>query len=70
MYLTSKNVDFQKLGLPDLGTESSGAVAADLQHSLYKYFALPSVLYVALAGVIWRNRKKAGPEAGAGEGER
>jgi Fe-S-cluster-containing dehydrogenase component len=65
LYLAPKGVSFAQLGLPELGPEGSGSVAANLQHSLYKYFAAPAALYVALAAVIWRNH--GGREAGEAE---
>jgi len=62
LYLS--HVDFDKLGLPELGEEGAGARAAELQHTIYKGFIAPAVLYVAFAGVTLRNRRKGGDEGG------
>jgi len=62
LYLAS--VDFAKLGLPELGDESAGAIAQKVQHAVYKGFIAPVALYAVLGAVIWRNRRAAAKEGG------
>ena len=50
-------VDFENLGLPDLGTEPAGISAAAIQHTIYKGFVAPVALYGILGAVMWRNRR-------------
>lgn len=52
LYLS--HVEFSKLGLPDLGEDSIPS-RLKWQHMLYKYLAVPAVLYVALAAKIRGN---------------
>jgi Fe-S-cluster-containing dehydrogenase component len=66
LYLAA--VPFQKLGLPDLGTEPVPAVAHAVQHGIYRGFVAPVALYAALAAVLVRNRKRAQGEEKAEEG--
>jgi formate dehydrogenase beta subunit len=58
LYLS--HVDFDKLGLPDIGDGSVPAPQRDLQHALYKNFAAPVALYGVLAAVMLRNRRSDG----------
>ncbi len=51
------DVDFAKLGLPDLGDEPSGEKAQKVQHTVYQGFVAPVVLYGLLGAVLWRNRR-------------
>lgn len=60
LYLS--DVPFEKLGLPDLGDEAVGALPRNIQHTAYKGFIPPIVLYGILAGVMWRNRRRGGGE--------
>ena len=63
LYLS--HVPHEKLGLPDLGTEPVPEIAQTVQHGIYQGFLAPAALYVGLAAVVVRNRKKAGTgEAG------
>lgn len=55
LYLAS--VDFEKIGLPDLGDKPSAELARDVQHGVYKGFIAPVALYAILGGVMWRNRR-------------
>jgi Fe-S-cluster-containing dehydrogenase component len=55
LYLAA--VDFEHLGLPDLGDVPSGARAAEIQHMVYKGAIAPVALYGILGAVIWRNRR-------------
>jgi Fe-S-cluster-containing dehydrogenase component len=56
LYLSS--VPFTRLGLPDKGTRSGASVSETLQHGIYQGFIAPAALYVGLAAVVVRNRKK------------
>jgi len=62
LYLAS--VDFEKLGLPNLGTEPSAGLARAVQHGVYKGFIAPVALYAVLGAVLWRNRRSAQKEGG------
>ena len=50
LYLAA--VPFEKLGLPELGTESVPAAALKWQKRIYQYMILPGVLYLGLVQVI------------------
>ncbi len=50
-------VDFENLGLPDLGTDPAGISAKKIQHTIYKGFVAPVALYGILGAVMWRNRR-------------
>jgi Fe-S-cluster-containing dehydrogenase component len=65
LYLTARGVPFTKLGLPDLGRESVPSKPVGLQHTLYKGFVAPVVLYGVLAGLVRRSRNK--QDAASGE---
>ena len=68
LYLS--HVPFEKLGLPDLGTEPVPEVAQTVQHGVYQGFIAPVALYAVLGAVILRNRKKgaSGEKGSGGEG--
>jgi Fe-S-cluster-containing dehydrogenase component len=55
-------VDFEKLGLPELGDEGVAAQARSIQHGIYKGFIAPVALYGILGAVLWRNRRVAKKE--------
>ena len=55
LYLS--HVDFDKLGLPDLGDEGTGVLNRTIQHGVYKGMIAPVALYAVLGGVMLRNRK-------------
>lgn len=57
LYLSG--VPFEKLGLPDLGTESVATRARTVQHVVHKFFIPPAILYGVLSVVTLRNRRKA-----------
>ncbi len=57
LYLSA--VPFEKLGLPDLGTESVATRARTVQHVVHKFFIPPAILYGVLSVVTLRNRRKA-----------
>ena len=56
LYLS--NVPFDRLGLPVLGEESVATRARTVQHTVHKYFILPTVLYGVLSVFTFRNRKE------------
>lgn len=60
LYLTARDIPFEKLGLPNLGEEPVPELVRTVQHGIYKGFIAPVVLYVALGAVMLRNRKKGG----------
>jgi len=64
LYLS--HVEFEKLGLPDIGDDSVPAPQRNLQHALYRHFAAPVALYGALAAVMFRNRRKGEDDAPKG----
>jgi Fe-S-cluster-containing dehydrogenase component len=55
-------VDFDKLGLPELGDEGVATKARSIQHGIYKGFIAPVALYGILGAVLWRNRRSAKKE--------
>lgn len=58
LYLTSKQVSFASLGLPELGDKSVPSLPEKIQHTVYKGFFAPVALYAVLSAVIFRNRKR------------
>jgi Fe-S-cluster-containing dehydrogenase component len=58
LYLTAKDVPFQKLGLPDLPSEPLPQMSETVQHTLYKGFIAPAALYVLFTAAQFRNAKK------------
>jgi Fe-S-cluster-containing dehydrogenase component len=58
LYLTSKQVSFAALGLPELGTRSVPSLPEKIQHTIYQGFVAPVALYAVLGAVIVRNRKR------------
>jgi Fe-S-cluster-containing dehydrogenase component len=65
LYLSA--VPFDKLGLPELSSESVPALSETIQHGIYKGFIAPVALYLALGFTVLKNRKR-GP-AGKGDGQ-
>lgn len=58
------HVPFEKLGLPSLDDRPAPELARSIQHTVYKGFVAPVVLYGALGMVMLRNRRSAEkPEA-------
>jgi len=66
LYLS--RVPIAMLGLPEIGPESVPSSSLRWQERVYKYFALPALLYVGLVAVIRKNLK--GHEAEALEQEK
>lgn len=58
LYLTAKDVPFQKLGLPDLPSEPLPQMSETVQHTLYKGFLAPAALYALFTAAQFRNAKK------------
>ena len=56
-------VDFEKLGLPELGDDGVGVQSRKIQHGVYQGFIAPVALYGILGAVLWRNRRAAKKEA-------
>lgn len=52
------HVPFEKLGLPDLGTQGVPHLSESVQHGIYQGMATPAVLYAAVGAIIWRNKRK------------
>jgi len=55
------HVPFEKLGLPELGTESIPSKYLKWQRRLYSYLAVPVVLYASMVGTIrgnWKEHRK------------
>ena len=57
------HVDFEKLGLPNLGERPVPEMMRDVQGTIYKGFVAPVALYGALAFFIRRNHHKGKAEA-------
>ena len=67
LYLS--HVPFDKISLPDIGSQGVPHVAYTIQEGLYRGFVAPVALYGVLGLVMLRNRKKGGaaaPEAQKG----
>jgi Fe-S-cluster-containing dehydrogenase component len=56
------DVEFDKLGLPELGEEGVAELARSIQHGVYQGFIAPVALYAILGAVMWRNRRAAKKE--------
>jgi Fe-S-cluster-containing dehydrogenase component len=68
LYLSAAGVPFEKLGLPRLTDVPPEHLAMSVQHTIYKGFIAPAVLYVAAAYTILKNlRKEAHGSAAEGE---
>jgi Fe-S-cluster-containing dehydrogenase component len=66
LYLSA--IPFEDLGLPKLTSESLPRLSEAVQHAIYQGFVTPVALYGLLAGVLFRNRRKAnGDEPGEGK---
>ncbi len=48
-------IPFDKLGMPPLGERSPASIAEGVQHTLYKYMALPAIALAGLTYVVHRN---------------
>ena len=56
LYLS--HVGFEKIGLPEMGNESTASRYMKWQRKLYSYLVVPTVLYVTMVGVIRGNWKE------------
>lgn len=72
LYLAPAGFTFKELGLPELPEESSAAFSESVSHAPYLHGLTPIALYVGMAALIRRNKKREEEaEAGHhGEGER
>lgn len=61
-------VPFERLGLPTLPPHSFASISEGVQHTLYKWFAAPLVLFAGLLALTWRATRgqRAGGEAHSG----
>jgi Fe-S-cluster-containing dehydrogenase component len=51
-------VSFEKLGLPTLPPHSFAATAEGIQHTVYKWFLAPLVLFAGLLALTWRSTRR------------
>ena len=58
LYLSKAGIPFTDLGLPDLGDKSTAHTSETVQHTIYKWFAAPVVLYGILGAVVWRTHRE------------
>lgn len=58
LYLTAKDVPFEKLGLPDLPSEPMPEMSELVQHTVYKGFIAPTALYLLFTVAQFRHAKK------------
>ncbi|MGF1508557.1 MAG: hydrogenase 2 operon protein HybA [Myxococcota bacterium] len=69
LYLSA--LPFEKLGLPKLGSESVSHYGTKVHHILYRWLALPIILYLLSAGIIrkrWLDHETESREEGAKTG--
>jgi hypothetical protein len=57
--LTSKEMPFEKLGMPTLGTDAGPARSRAVMHGIYKGAIAPVLLYGAFVTAILKGRKQA-----------
>ena len=60
-------VEFEKLGLPNLGDEGVGELSRNIQHGIYQGFVAPAALYAILGAAMWRNKRQEKRQAEGGE---
>ena len=67
LYLTAKQVPFEKLGLPDLPENPIPQTSETVQHTLYKGFVAPAALFGLFTFAQYYNerRRQAAEKAGA-----
>lgn len=70
LYLTAADVRFVDLGLPELPEHSAAQFSESVSHAPYLYGVTPVALYLGMAFVIRRNKKKEEAAAHGEEGER
>jgi Fe-S-cluster-containing dehydrogenase component len=58
LYLAPAGVGFDQLGLPLLPEESQAHFSEKVSHAPYLHGVTPVALYVGMAAIIWRNKKK------------
>lgn len=67
LYLSAAGIPFEKLGLPDLGTESGPALSENLAHAVYQGFIAPIALYAVLGFAVYRSWRSQGLGKGGEE---
>lgn len=65
LYLSK--AEFDDIGLPHLGDVSNPAYALEVQSLMYKYMAVPTMLYAGLAALVRRNWNEHEREHGEGD---
>lgn len=72
LYLAAADVQFHQLGLPELPEHSGAQFSESVSHAPYLYGVTPVALYLGMAWVIRRNKKKEDEAASSHreEGER
>ena len=55
--LVLSHIDFEKLGLPDVGMQPAPKTTRDMQESVYYGFLAPAALYGVIVAVVWRNHR-------------
>ncbi|MFW6205857.1 MAG: hypothetical protein ACOC5I_01330, partial [Gemmatimonadota bacterium] len=58
LYLTAAGIPFTALGLPDLGDRSTAHTSESVQHTIYKGFAAPVIVYGILGAVVWKTHRQ------------
>lgn len=58
LYLTAAGIPFTDLGLPELGDRSTAHTSETVQHTIYKGFAAPVILYGILGAVVWKTHRQ------------
>lgn len=58
LYLAPHDITFREMGLPDLGDEGIPRLPEAIQHTIYRGFAAPTILYGVLGATIWKNRRE------------
>jgi NAD-dependent dihydropyrimidine dehydrogenase PreA subunit len=57
LYLTAKDIPFQKLGLPDLPSDPLPQMSETVQHTIYKDFIAPAALYAIFTLAQFRHAR-------------
>jgi Fe-S-cluster-containing dehydrogenase component len=50
-------IPFERLGLPKLPEHSFASISEGVQHTIYKWFAAPMVLFAGLLALTWRSTR-------------
>jgi hypothetical protein len=60
LYLSAAGIPFDKLGLPNLGSDPVPQVQQVIQHGIYQGAVLPVALLAVFAGAVWRSHRQPG----------